>query len=523
MNAFTNADPNSHSVESTLNPTSFSTVDGPMPLHRAVPRTNAYPVASLGEELSAVVHAIQQRVQSPIELCAQSTLAVVAMASQAIIDVRLPHGEIRGTSLSLISIASSGERKSATDRICMRPVETRQRDLRRQFLEEASAPCQTVAEPDEPWFREVGNIVVADFANGSKRKKKPRKAPKPQNLRIPTIVVANATQAGLLRTLEGGQSALGLMSDEGGIFIGGSGMSPSNALKTATIMSKMWDGAPFDIASGNKDPVWFVGRRLTSHLMMQPEVAETWLNDRIIQGQGLFSRMLIAAPQSLAGTRLFQPISNDNEATIARFQAKMLTLLEMPARFAPGSESELEPRVVSMTDEAEALWVEFYNRCELQMGPEGRLFPIAAFANKAGEHAARLAAVIAFFANPEVCKLGKSAMARGIELVEWYIEEALRISGVASVPRNIQLAIELAHWLHNRWPALNKSAPHIVSLVDIYQNGPNAIRVKGVAEPIVEVLLDHGWLKRILGGIEVRGKRRRDNVFEIVAAQSGSG
>ena len=117
MNAFTNADPNSHSVESTLNPTSFSTVDGPMPLHRAVPRTNAYPVASLGEELSAVVHAIQQRVQSPIELCAQSTLAVVAMASQAIIDVRLPHGEIRGTSLSLISIASSGERKSATERI----------------------------------------------------------------------------------------------------------------------------------------------------------------------------------------------------------------------------------------------------------------------------------------------------------------------------------------------------------------------------------------------------------------------
>lgn len=59
-------------------------------------------------------------------------------------------------------------------------------------------------------------------------------------------------------------------------------------------------------------------------------------------------------------------------------------------------------------------------------------------------------------------------------------------------------------WLHQTWR----------ELPDIYQRGPNAIRDKGTARRIVEILEDHGWLVSVESGGEVAGLHRRD-VWQI--------
>jgi hypothetical protein len=49
-----------------------------------------------------------------------------------------------------------------------------------------------------------------------------------------------------------------------------------------------------------------------------------------------------------------------------------------------------------------------------------------------------------------------------------------------------------------------------ISLPDIYQNGPGAIRDKATASRIVGILEDHGYLSKIEGGAEIAGHQRRD-------------
>jgi hypothetical protein len=54
-----------------------------------------------------------------------------------------------------------------------------------------------------------------------------------------------------------------------------------------------------------------------------------------------------------------------------------------------------------------------------------------------------------------------------------------------------------------------------VSLPDIYQHGPNAVREKAKARKVVQVLEEHGHLLRIDGGAVIRGAKRRD-AWQIV-------
>lgn len=96
-------------------------------------------------------------------------------------------------------------------------------------------------------------------------------------------------------------------------------------------------------------------------------------------------------------------------------------------------------------------------------------------------------------------------MARGIDLAEYYAAEAVRLFDSTSTEPDLRLAQALLDWLHS------ESWPHeLVSLPDIYQYGPNAIRDKRTARRIAAVLEEHGWLQRIEGGATVAGDKRRD-------------
>jgi len=89
-------------------------------------------------------------------------------------------------------------------------------------------------------------------------------------------------------------------------------------------------------------------------------------------------------------------------------------------------------------------------------------------------------------------------------LAEHYAGEALRVFEASKVNADLVLAQQLLDWLHRQWPE------QAISLPDIYQCGPRAIRDKATAKRLVAVLADHGWLVRILGGAEIAGKWRRE-------------
>ena len=96
-------------------------------------------------------------------------------------------------------------------------------------------------------------------------------------------------------------------------------------------------------------------------------------------------------------------------------------------------------------------------------------------------------------------------MAAGIVLAQHYAAEALRLFGVGSTPPDLRLAqVALGWMLSPRW------GKTVISLPDLYQRGPNAIRDGAVPRKIVPVLEEHGWLIPAPPGTEIDGIRRRD-------------
>ncbi len=87
----------------------------------------------------------------------------------------------------------------------------------------------------------------------------------------PLLLCEEPTYEGLVKLLAAGQPSVGLFSDEGGRFIGGHGMNPDNLLKTAAGMSGLWDGKPVDRVRGGDGATKLYGRRVSCHLMVQPE------------------------------------------------------------------------------------------------------------------------------------------------------------------------------------------------------------------------------------------------------------
>ena len=89
-------------------------------------------------------------------------------------------------------------------------------------------------------------------------------------------------------------------------------------------------------------------------------------------------------------------------------------------------------------------------------------------------------------------------LAAGTELAQHYATEALRLHGGSQLSAELPLAQAALDWLLLRW-----SEPAI-SLPDLYQSGPSAIRDCNTARLIVTILEESGWLARI-------PQRRRGN------------
>src|SRR5262249_35931566 len=104
--------------------------------------------------------------------------------------------------------------------------------------------------------------------------------PAPAELLEPLLTCREPTFERLDRLFKNGHPSLGIFTSEGGQFIGGHGMTEEAKLRTATGLSKLWDGTPVDRVRGGDGASSLHGRRLSMHLMIQPRVADLLMRDR---------------------------------------------------------------------------------------------------------------------------------------------------------------------------------------------------------------------------------------------------
>ena len=473
----------------------------PRPLRREIPSAEPYPCDALGEVLGPVARAIHDATQAPLAICAQSVLATACLCVQAHVNVELPTGDVKPVSEYLITIAESGERKTAADERALGGVRRHEEELKQKF-----STAWRNYENDKEAFEKQRQKVLADRQNTTRESKRlaldglgDGAEPPPQ----PVLICPEPTYEGLVRLLREGHGFCGIFSSEGGMFIGGHGMTEEAKLRTISGLSEMWDGNPIKRIRGGDGIVVLLGRRVALHLLLQPAVADRVFGDPLLVQQGILSRVLAVMPAPAAGARPYRDLGSEEISRISGFSRQVKEILETASPSVEGDFRTLSPRTMKLSADARQLWVQFHDHIEGLLAPSGDLAPIKHLANKAPEHAARVAAIIEAFEDLSSDAVGSDKMKAGIELIEHYLAEALRIYASIKDSPELRLAEETLEWLSQRSESL-------FSVPDLYQRGPHAIRSAKKAKTILALLQEHGWIVSVGGGAIINGVKRRE-------------
>jgi hypothetical protein len=470
----------------------------PRPLTRPVAPAAEYPINALEPGLAAAARALEARTQAPLALCAQAVLSAASLASQGHRDVEMPGGLLRPLSEYFLVIALSGERKTTADGFALKSVREVERELQTQYaldlaaFKNKHAAWEQVRKPAGKVSKDK-TAALADLTAAGDEPTPPRK---------PFILVSEPTPEGLVKLLADGQPSVGLFSAEASTFIGGHGMSDESRLRTAGVLSRLWDDGSADRVRGGDGAMKIYNRRLTISLATQPGNGLEWLASPVLADQGFFSRLLVVAPTSRIGSRC---ITSETEARVretqddlVRFHARIKKLLE-----AVPEGAELKPAPLRLSPTAHELWRDFSNVVEGEMAPRGSLANVRPISNKANEHALRLAGILTVYRNLNATKIDAETVVNAIELVKYYLDEAARVSGMAVASEGSRRAQETLDFL--------RGLDHdVVHLAEIYQRGPSSVRNAATARAVMQMLTDHGYVEPIPDGAEVDGGHRRE-------------
>ena len=477
------------------------TPEGPQPLLREIAPGEAYPLAALGP-LREAVEAVHGMTLAPIAIPAQSALAVAALAVQGFADVETLGGP-RPVSLYALTIARSGERKSA----CDAPLMAGLRDHEREEGRVQRDAFQSWQNAHALWKGERERILC-EARKGKGEKRLDAEAdlealgPEPQAPPSSDRTVTEPTFEGLTRLFAHGQPSLGIFSDEGGQFLGGHAMGADNRQKTLAALNSLWMGDPIRRTRSGDGHATLYGRRLAVHLMVQPTVARAFMADPMAADTGFLPRFLICEPPSAIGTRFARNERRD-EGALAAFTGRLRDILAAPLPMEAETR-ELRPRVLPLAPEAHKLLVYFADAIEAAQAPGGDLAHITGAASKAAEQAARIAGVLTLWRDLHAPQVQPDDMDDAITLAQFYLAEASRLANVATVSAEIDRAEALRRWLLEGWGEAE------VLVRDVVRLGPNALRESPKARAALGILERHGWLVPLAPGTMVRGSARAE-------------
>jgi hypothetical protein len=303
------------------------------------------------------------------------------------------------------------------------------------------------------------------------------------------MIATDPTAEGLILSLKDGQYSQGIFSDEGGTLIGGHALSDEAELRTIAMLSRAWDGSPLDrVRATDREHVTLYGRRLSMHLMVQPEVALRLIGKPLYRSQGFLARILISAPASLIGTRKHHghAIEVQENPSVRSYYSALSDLLSMPV-IENQDLGGLDLRCIRLSAEARKALIDAFDDIEAAQQAEGELSTVREFASKASEHACRTAAVLSLVSNPREFIVESDAMTGALRLTEYYLGEQLRLAGAACVSVQIANANKLLEWI-------KRKGHRELTAKQVMQLGPNSIRDAASAKAALRTLVEFHWL-----------------------------
>ncbi|KTB92554.1 hypothetical protein AO069_11355 [Pseudomonas syringae pv. syringae PD2774] len=441
----------------------------PRPLIESNAIVEPYPVQALGGILGPAVQRMAEVIGVPQALAAQSVLAASALATQGHAGLQLD-GRNYPLSLYLITVAASGDRKTAADRCALLPARLWEREQWQRYREQFSRyrAAQRQAQRSNPADPAPTNSVPLEAEPSA-----------------PRLITTDPTIEALIKGLCHDLPSMGLFCDEGGQFLGSSTMSRDNRLKAVTTLSSLWDGSPIDRArSMAGESLRAYDRRLSLHLMLQPYLAMQLLSDPLLQGQGILGRCLMTWPTSLAGQRSYQAVDLSKDVALKRYHHRLSALFYQP--WSLSADGALQLSKLSLSPLARRRWIDLHDAIEAQLGEFGELASVRPSGSKAADNLLRIAGILAVVEESSVVEVDH--IQRASALVGYYLTEIQRLTEQEPVCRVKEEADRLLRWLQVKdWKRF--------SIRELNRNGPRFARKSSrhAAKLLVE-LIDHQWL-----------------------------
>jgi hypothetical protein len=377
--------------------------------------------------LSDAIAAVAARTQAPTELVAHHILTLAAMAAQRLVSVRLPTGARRPVSCYFVSLVGTGEGRDDVEKLIVDDARLWERMFEDEF------PMRVVKHIDEGVDTQVARPKPLQHLNLFYDPRTPR-----------------------------AEDCYRAYTRHSGVFA----RHPHDLIQPgahrraeAAMLCALWNGRVLTPAAGAPQYP-----RLALHLVAAPRAGRAVLGDAVLGESGLLGRMLVAAPASRIGARTFCLAENDDPPpAFDKLMSYLGALFEKPVTTGA--------RVVCFSKDAAARWLSYAQDTETAMGQDGALAPIRAFATHLPEHAARLAAVVAFMTDCGLEELDEPQLESGIALARFYAEERLRLLGLAEPAlSDCEREELLREWLQRR------PVGEVFTLRDLCRIGPREIR-----------------------------------------------
>lgn len=441
------------------------------------PLPTAWPDDCLPDGMREAAQAIAEHVAAPIALAGMAILAGVAHIAMRLGDAQHPKTGAMPCSLYVLTQAKSGDRKSECFRLATSPVSKHERER-----------------------REAHKAVLKELEREA-AKAKPEEAKDPR-----TIFSDVTTQRIEYEFINDSAPALSLLTDEGGILLGGHSLKSDTRAGNLGTLTRLNDGSGVDRGRiGEGQSGFRFGIRFGMFLSAQPVVLRDALADPMLRDQGFLPRFLYAAPASLAGGRFMDEADLTKRAAddrrIVEFWHGLQRMVEMPVTTDKHGALTLQP--VELDREAIKHWLAFYNDTEARQAKGGDLEHLGAFASRSGELVARVAAVFALWRccargnAPAYAKVSGEDMRRAVALVGYSLAEWQRQGAKSILSDSERAARDLLDWLHRKGLTA-------VTRTYLAQSGPNALRKdRRLRDDAVTELMERHWMREIDDKLEI--------------------
>ena len=409
-----------------------------------------YPLDALPDTIRAAVEEVAGFVKAPIAMVASSALAALSLASQAHADVSRDEILVGPTSLFMLTIAESGERKTQADKMFVRPIQ----DYQDAQAEAAKPLLKNHRAALGAW--EAKRNGVKDQIRQLAKNNKPTASmesnlrdlehDKPEAPRVPKLIREDATPEGLAKKLQQDWPSAGVVSNEAGIVFGAHGMGKDSVMRNLALLNKLWDGGRYQSDRGDEERSRDVrGARLTMGLMIQETTLRAFFaqSNGLARGTGFLARFLVAWPDSTMGTRFYTPPVSGSPA-LSEFNQRITDRLNQPVPI--DDDGILTPPMFPLTPAAKTAWKDYHDEIEIKLSSGGELYDVRDVASKSADNAARLAGLFQYFESAGGA-IGEEAFEGASRIAAWHLAESRRFFGELALPVELADAGRLDTWL----------------------------------------------------------------------------